>query len=200
MKEWWILSTTIPLVMLLIGITTRASAVQSSCLSLNPPQSLTLQLESLSGQQVDLRQYQGIQALILGNRFSATKVQAISEDLTLEFGRLPIFRQVILIKVQVLPSLQPLALDRIRQLAPPDSDKFFFTVDFEGTRSDPIERIVKQVFPHIDFSEQAALLFLDGTGQVLSVHDNVTENNLLIRQCLRQKLQEIKSYSKPTRG
>lgn len=184
----------IPLTILLIsGGKTWVSAVQNSCLSINTPQYLALQLESLSGQQVDLSQYQGIQALILGNRASAPKVQAISEDLTLEFGRSPIFRQVILIQVQVLPSLQALALDRIRQLAPPDSDKFFFTVDFAGTIADPVEIIAKQAFPKIDLSNQAVLLFLDGNGQVLSVHENVTENNLSIRQCLRQKLQEINS-------
>ncbi len=158
----------------------------------NPQASLDLKLESLSGDQLDLSQYDGIQAVILTNSQTRSQAEALSKSLALEFGQNPRLRQIVLVDGRGLLLVRNLVLQVIRESVPTDprlvSPFVHVSVDFEGATIQRLQEVAAEVLPGIDFRRQAALLLLDGQGTLLGGFANLDQSSLRIRQCIRTRV------------
>lgn len=157
----------------------------------NPQASLDLKLESVSGDRLDLSQYDGIQAVILTNSQTRSQAEALSKSLALEFGQNPRLRQIVLVDGRGLLLVRNLVLQAIRESAPTDprlvSPFVYVSVDFEGATIQRLQEVAAEVLPGIDFRRQAALLLLDNQGTLLGGFANLDQSNLSIRQCIRTR-------------
>ena len=158
----------------------------------SPNASLDLKLESVSGDQLDLSQYDGLQALILTNSQTRSQAEALSKSLALEFGQNPRLRQIVLVDGRGLLLVRNLVLQVIRESTPTDprlvSPFVHVSVDFEGATIQRLQEVAAEVLPGIDFRRQAALLLLDGQGTLLSGFADLEQSNLSIRQCIRTRV------------
>ncbi len=158
----------------------------------NPNAPLTLQLESIAGDRLDLSQYDGLQVVILTNSQTRSQAEALSKSLTLEFGQNPRLRQIVLVDGRGLLPVRNLVLQAIRERAPTDprlvSPFVYVAVDFEGSAIQKLQEVAAAALPGIDFRRQAALLLLDGQGTLLSGFANLEQSNLSIRQCIRTQV------------
>ncbi|MEN9260588.1 MAG: hypothetical protein Q6L60_06455 [Thermostichus sp. HHBFW_bins_43] len=161
----------------------------SSCPNNGNGGSLTFRVESVFGGQLDLGQYDGIQALILTNGRTRSESEALSRSLALEFGQNPRLRQIVLVDGRGLILLRDLVLQFIRDSVPTDprlvSEYVYVSVDFEGEIVEGIQEVISEALPGIDLRQQAALLLLDGQGTPVSGFADLEQSNLEIRRCIR---------------
>ncbi len=174
--------------LLSLGIIEPAQA--SSCPNNgNREGSLTFKVESVFGGQLDLGQYDGIQALILTNSRTRSESESLSKSLALEFGQNPRLRQIVLVDGRGLLLVRDLVLQFIRDSVPTDprlvSEYVYVSVDFEGEKVEKIQAIVLDALPGINLRQQAALLLLDEQGTPVSGFTDLEQSNLQIRQCIR---------------
>lgn len=171
----------------LLGIVEPVQA--NSCPNNGNKGSLTFKVESIFGDQLDLGQYDGIQALILTNSRTRSESESLSKSLALEFGKNPRLRQIVLVDGRGLVLLRDLVLQFIRESIPTDprlvSEYVHVSVDFAGETVEDIQEIISDTLPGIDLRQQAVLLLLDGQGTPVSGFSNLEQSNLKIRQCIR---------------
>ncbi|MEN9202702.1 MAG: hypothetical protein Q6K80_01980 [Thermostichus sp. DG_1_6_bins_120] len=164
-------------------------AQANSCPSNSTGGSLSFKLESIFGDQLNLGQYEGIQALILTNSRTRSESESLSKSLALEFGQNPHLRQIVLVDGRGLILVKGLVIQAIRDSVPKDprlvSEYVYVSVDFEGETVEQVEAVISATLPGINLRQQAALLLLDGQGTPVSGFTNLEQSNLKIRQCIR---------------
>ncbi len=175
--------------LLMAGISLPVMA-QESCTPRVTDQQLQVQLESVTGDPIDLGHFpDGLQAVILTNRSTSSQSREVATRLRLEFDRYDPFRRVIVIDGTKVAAVEGLVLDSLRESAT-QPDAPVLTVDFQGEQIAPLRQLVTQAFSDWDESEQGILFILDGSGQVLSLH--VLDQSLEpARQCLRDLVRQL---------
>lgn len=165
-------------------------AQEQSCTLLETDRPLQVQLESVTGEPIDLGAFPGgVQAVILANRSTSTQSREVATRLRLEFDRYEPFRRMIVIDGTKVATVEGLVLNSLREsAAQPDAP--VLAADFQGDQIAPLQEVIRTELPDWEAAEQAILLILDGSGQVLSLHalDRSLEP---ARQCLRDLVRQL---------
>ncbi|MDX2271581.1 MAG: hypothetical protein NW237_06470 [Cyanobacteriota bacterium] len=165
-------------------------ANNGGCPSPPIPHNVSGAISPVIGDPLELSRYDGIQALILTNATSRNQSVSLSESLVVEFGKNPRLRQIVLLDGTGLSLVKDLVISEIKKSVPEDpsllSKHVAVAADFDGDVVTPLQTVAQKVLPQLNIRKQAALLLLDGDGKVISGYSNLAEENLAIRQCIRQ--------------
>ncbi len=165
------------------------------CSALTPVSAIRGSLESVNDEWVEISDFsQGIQAVFLSNRSTATATETMSRRLAQEFSQYSYFRQVIVVDGTKWVTFKEFVTRLVKSYLPHTSGSPYIGFDFEGSLVDRLETIAEQALPDVNSDQTPVLFIVDGDGQVASVF-NIETGNLPARQCMREQIEKLQTQA-----
>ncbi len=166
------------------------------CTPLPRDRALSGSLQSVNAETVELAQFNdGIQAVFLSNRATATETETMARRLELEFGQYSFFRQVVVVDGRGWRAFQKFVVSLVRNQLPYTSGSPYVGFDFEGSLVEDLTTIAESAVSGRDVTEHALLFIISGDGKVSSVYALDNGSSLAARQCLRAAVREVLAQS-----